>query len=299
MSDEACQDGGRRAGAGALKTTPMNRHERRAQARARRTAAGKLKLRCMACDRVGRPMSKEHIWPQWLIKRAGAETEPVRWANGKLISPSKAMLPLCVECNNAFGIQLEAPVSLIMDDLESGKGINDVEAELLVRWLWKFEGLFWSAANFTNPALRYSAMWTMKERVLGPSMERIRPALVLALATIQNNDEGFTGWPVGIDSGIGTYNSIFVSGVFCRTAIMVLMNQFSYLVPSAFGTYQLAAKPDESGSKVFIPPVGFATVRDAIATTISASGPLAEAHEAMVNDGPSLVGIAPNRVEIP
>jgi hypothetical protein len=245
-------------------------------------------------------MSKEHIWPQWLIKRAEAETEPVRWADGKLISPSKATLPLCAECNSAFGTQLEAPVSLIMDDVESGKGISDLEAELPVRWLWKFEGLFWSTVHFTHPELRYSAIWTMKERVLGPSMGRIRPALVLALATIENNDEGFSGWPVGIDSGIGTHNGIFVSGVFCRTAMMVFLNQFSHLVPPAFGRYQLAAKPDPSGSKVFFPPVGFATVREAIVSTTNASEPLAEAHEAMSQEAsPSLIGIAPRRVEIP
>ena len=239
-------------------------------------------------------MSKEHIWPQWLIRRANAASEGVRWGDeGKWVNPSSATLPLCAECNHAFGTQLEGPVSLIIEDVEAGKGISDLEAELLVRWLWKFEGLFWSAAHFTHPELRYSAMWTMKERVLGPSMGRIRPALVLGMATMENNDEGFSGWPVGIDSGIGTYNGIFVSGVFCRTAMMVLHHQFSDLVPSAFGLYRLAAVPEPSGGKVFFPPAGFPTARQAVQTTREASVPLSEAHEAMADDKPSIVGIDP------
>src|SRR5262245_9695115 len=88
-----------------------------------------------------------------------------------------ATLPLCEECNNDFGVQLERPVSLIFEALEAGEGITDKEAELLVRWLWKFEGMFWSAENHTHPELLYSDRWTLKERVLGPSFARAARAL--------------------------------------------------------------------------------------------------------------------------
>jgi hypothetical protein len=216
-------------------------------------------------------MTKEHIWPQWLYERANVKAEGVRWADGKWVSPSSTTLPLCADCNNAFGTELEGPVSLIIDDLENGNGISDAEAERLVRWLWKFEGLFWNAEHFAHPDLRYSSMWTLRERVLGPSMDRIRPALLLAVATIQNNDQGFTDWPMGIDSGIGTFNGIFVSGVFCRTAMMVLLDSFSHLVPRAFGIYRLAPICDPAGTKTFFPPAGFVTAREAIETTKEAS----------------------------
>ena len=101
-----------------------NRHDRRKQAKRRRTKLGKLKLRCMGCDRVGQPMTAEHVFLQWLIERANGRAEPIRWLNDKHIDPMSATLPLCVTCNNDWGAQLEAPVSAIFEDLEAGQGIT-------------------------------------------------------------------------------------------------------------------------------------------------------------------------------
>jgi hypothetical protein len=280
----------------------LNRHARRVAAARRRSATGRLKLRCIGCDRVGREMTKEHVWPKWLIDRAGLKAEPVRWLDGKLISASSATIPLCAECNHTFGGALEEPVSRIFDDMEGGKGITDREAELLVRWLWKFEGLFWGAEYFGHPHLRYSELWTMRERVLGPSMEKIRPALTLALSLIESNDEGHTAWPVGIDSGITAFNGIFVSGVFCRTAMMVLLDNFAEFVPENFGLYQMARTPDATDTKVFMPPIGFKTARDAIQATGIASQRLAQEHNELGRrhqQRAAMVLVPPRRVEIP
>jgi hypothetical protein len=279
----------------------MNRQERRVAARQRRSAAGKLKLRCIGCERVGKTMTKEHVWPRWLTERAEIRAEGVRWGDGRLVAPSSATLPLCADCNHAFGAELEEPVSRIFEEMERGAGISDPDAEMLVRWLWKFEGLFWNAAYFTHPELRYSDRWTLKERILGPSMTEIRPALVLAAALIEKNDEGHTDWPVGLDSPITDFNSIFVAGVFCRTAIMVLLDRFVHLVPQRFGTYRLAASRGSADEKVLFPPAGFETCRDAIAETFAVAEALAREHEAFSREEHERSRLlVPNwRIEIP
>jgi hypothetical protein len=77
-----------------------------------------------------------------------------------------ATLPLCAACNHNFGAQLEGPVSAAFEDLEARRGIADEQAELLIRWLWKYEGIFWSAENVGRLDALYSDRWTLKERGL-------------------------------------------------------------------------------------------------------------------------------------
>src|SRR5215471_5187349 len=86
----------------------MNRRDRRKAAKTRRSALGRLKLRCISCERAGLPMTKEHFWPQWLTERAGlARDRKIRWVGAKRIPAAAATLPLCADCNNSFGSQLE------------------------------------------------------------------------------------------------------------------------------------------------------------------------------------------------
>ncbi len=86
-------------------------------------------------------MTKEHVFPKWLIIRTGTNKTGIRWGN-KIIPALSVTVPLCKSCNQAFGKYLEAPIKKVFDDLESQKGISDIEADLLVRWLWKLEGYF-------------------------------------------------------------------------------------------------------------------------------------------------------------
>ena len=88
-------------------------------------------------------MNKEHFWPQWLINKTGTTRGLIKWIDDKWISPRAGTIPICSKCNAEFGKELEGPVSKIFDDLLYGKGLSDWDAELLVRWLWKFEGFLW------------------------------------------------------------------------------------------------------------------------------------------------------------
>lgn len=279
----------------------MNRHDRRAAASASRRAGRHLKLRCVCCDRTGKEMTKEHYWPRRLAQRAKLKHDGVQWLDGKWIGPGAATIPLCADCNHRLGSDLEAPVAVAFEEMEAGKGLSDAQAELLVRWLWKFEGLIWSAEYSAHPNLVYSELWTVRDRVLGGAINNVRGHLILAASFFEANDEGFTALPVGLDSGISERNAVFVSGVFCRTALMVLLAPHAGLIPSQFGTYSLKPVKDASGEKVFFPPTNFKTAREAIRVTKYASGPLTAAHEeyARRRDGRPRLILPSRRVELP
>jgi hypothetical protein len=220
-------------------------------------------------------MNKEHFWPQWLIRRTNTHKTRVRFNPEKLVNPKKLTIPLCIKCNTDFGRELEEPTSRIFGDLEEGRGLSDVEAETLVRWLWKFEGLSWS---IQYPHGLYSEKYTLRDRVLLP-LDDIRDHLTLAVALIAKIEPEFGDAPMGIDSH--TYkNAVFVGGVFSRLALMVLDRRFDAEVPESFGLYHFSdpAAPDRD-AKLYFPPVGFNTCVEAVSTTYTTSQFLSYLHD--------------------
>jgi hypothetical protein len=235
-----------------------------------------MKTRCAGCERIGVPMSKEHMFPTWLIKRTGTERTGIRWGSKRNVPALAATLPLCARCNHEFGKELEAPVSKIFDDMEADKGLSDNEAELLVRWLWKLEGLSWTRGH---PLDDYSPAYTLRERVLMP-LNSIRGTLVLAISLIENIDPAHGDKPMGLDMPILGGDAIFVSGVFSEVAMMVLLEAFKHMVPSNFSLYKLAPVRKAYGdAKFFYPKHGFKDDNDAVSVTMQSSLPLAVAHE--------------------
>lgn len=220
-------------------------------------------------------MNKEHFWPQWLIRRTGTSRTGVRFDPTKRVNPSKLTIPLCIRCNTDFGRELEDPARRIFDDLESGKGISDREAEVLIHWLWKFEGFAWLIAH---PHGRYSDKYTLRDRVLLP-LDEIRNHLTLAISIAKVVDPEFGDAPMGLDSHTQA-SALFVSGVFSRIALMVLHRQFEEQVPSQFGLYRLgAADAPDRHAKLFFPPEGFETCVRAVGATYEASLFLAYLHD--------------------
>lgn len=230
---------------------------------------------CAACGEFGKEMNKEHFWPQWLIQKTGTYKTTIRWIEGKWITAGAATLILCKRCNSDFGQELEVPVSRIFSDLEAGRGLSDNEAELLIRWLWKLEGLSW---QFANPSGRYSEKYTLRERVLNP-IDDIRGHLVLAISLIYEIDPEFADAPMGIDS-LNFHNAIYVAGVFSKIAVMVLHEQFRDRVPENYSTYQLAGKRDErADAKIFFPEVGFKICTDAVYISVKTAPIMAYLHD--------------------
>lgn len=196
-----------------------------------------LKSKCIACDGIGKRMNKEHLFPKWLILRTKTHKTKIRWHEGKKIPGLAATLPICEECNTLFGAELESPVAQIFDCLENEEGISDFKAELLIRWLWKMDGMFWIV---NNPTSVYSEKYTLKEKVLSP-IDEVRSKLVLSISLIQTMDFGFDDLPTGIDS-VTHFDGIFVTGVFSRIAIMVTLDCFNDLIPDNFSTHNLEEK---------------------------------------------------------
>lgn len=219
-------------------------------------------------------MNKEHLWPKWLIKKTGTNQTLVKW-EGKEVNPMNTTLPLCVKCNADFGERLEGPLKQIFEDLELGKGISDQEAELVIRWLWKLEGINW-ILGFPDGV--YSSKYTLRQRVLRP-LDTIRGHLTLAIALCEEIDPKFGDSPMGIDSRC-VHSAIFVSGVFLKIAVMVVLQLFEHLIPDSFSQYRLKPKADAcSGAKLFYPQIGFKRCTEAVSVTMLASVKLTALHD--------------------
>lgn len=238
-------------------------------------APKKFKRLCVACGAVEPRINKEHFWPEWLIERTGTAKTLVRFTPEKRISPKSLVVPLCVSCNTDFGRELEAPVSRIFSELEDGRGLSDNDADLLMRWLWKFEGLAWC---FANPGGTYTEKYPLRQRVLQPIDEH-RSNLSLAVSLAATIDPKFGDAPMGLDSWTDV-SAVFVAGVFSRVAIMVLEREFEELVPRHFGIYRLskADAPDRS-AKLFYPPAGFRNCVEAVNVTKDIGLYLSHAHD--------------------
>lgn len=220
-------------------------------------------------------MNKEHVFPRWLIFRTNTHKTGIRWGENKRLPALRATFPLCIECNAILGRELEEPVSRLFDEIESFKGISDSDAELLIRWLWKMEGLIWIASH---PDDKYTINYTLKERVLRP-IDGIRRHLVLAVSLIEGLHPASEDWPMGVDSDT-EHNAIFVSGVFSKIAMMVILEAFIPLLPEEFSYYHLTHKKDAaSDAKLFYPKVGFKNDVDAIGVTYAASVPMTKGHD--------------------
>src|ERR1700674_4134487 len=190
------------------------------------TRLGHLRKRCAGCNRTGDSMNKEHIFPEWLIRRTGTHQTGIRWGDKKEVSASKATLPLCVGCNSDFGRELESPTARLFDDIEQGRGMSDYDAELLVRWMWKIAGLAWIASF---PGGRYTIKYTLRERVLHP-IDAIRSHLILGIALIAEQHPESKDLPMGLDSAT-LLDGVFVSGVFSKIAMMVVLEAFDNMIP--------------------------------------------------------------------
>jgi hypothetical protein len=255
----------------------MNRRERRKTARLHRLGRRALRLRCVGCDRTGKKITREHFFPGWLIEHADVRRDGIDWLGKRGVAPEKATVPLCEECNNAFANVLEGPVSSILRAIDAGEALSDLDAELVVRWMWKFEGLQW--ALYAASDRRYTEKWSLCDRITKPhAFADIRTRLLLAMATCYANDPGVEDWPLGLDTPPGD-DAITMSGVFRRVAIITSLIDFANEIPDVFGKYMFGSVPADRHAKVFLPPCSFLTANGAIATTKATALRLSSAHQ--------------------
>ena len=222
-----------------------------------------FKDKCIFCERKNIPMSREHIFPQWLLKRTKTRKEPISWINGK-VPASNCTIPICGECNSQLGTKLEGHISEIFDSIENGKGFNDYEAELLVRWIWKINGMFyWSICNNN---LKYGVN-TLKDRVLS-KIESPRNRISIAISLIEDSEEQYETSPIGLDA-FAIYSNVYCAGVFSKISIAVIYTEFiGFVDKNKWTIYTLSAVPlmMNPSYKIF-PKLGFKTGSEAIADT--------------------------------
>ena len=171
-------------------------------------------------------------------------------------------------------------MSRILNDIEEGRGVSDEEAEIIVRWLWKVDGLLW---HLSNPTDAYSPTYNLRDRVLKP-LDRIRGELILGVALCAMVEPCYGDAPMGLDSGGG--DGIFVSSVFSRTGMMVVLAPFADLMPTGFSKYRLSGTRGQptSDAKFFYPRTTFRTDTELVGITRQSSSPLAAAHWACARE---------------
>jgi hypothetical protein len=183
-------------------------------------------------------MSQEHLFPKWLIEYASVRKEGITWLGKKRVDPDKATVPLCRECNGALSQSLEAPLAEIFRAIDRGESLSDRDCELVVRWMWKFEGLQWHLNFFNVPRARYTESHTLVERVTTSApFEQVRADMVLAISRTKNNDKDFEDWPLGLDMP-PTLSAMAMSGVFGPIAIISSLGIFADEIPEQFGIYR-------------------------------------------------------------
>lgn len=229
---------------------------------------------CVVCEKNG-IKSKEHVFPTWLILRTNTHKTAIKWVGGKSINPKKATLPICGNCNKKLGDALEGPVQKIFERIENGGGINDYDAELLIKWMWKISKLFWA---FNNTKGKVMPNGTLLEHLLMP-IQKPRERLTLAISLFEENDKGFIDLPMGND--IQTLHSgVLAAGVYSKIAIIVSLTEFAGEIPHYYSKYTLAKeRGKESEPRLMIPHIGIKNRASAIKLTKETTGKLWVDHE--------------------
>ena len=196
----------------------------------------------------------------------------------KNVNPQKAVVPLCNECNGLFGKGLESPVAPIFWALEREEGLSDRDAELLVRWLWKFEGLQWGIFHDPNNET-YTRIYTLRDRVTtSRAFNEIRSQLVLTVALARANDAGHKRLANGT-----RYASLRErrddERRFPPRCFNFSLARFSDAIHPSFSRYTFGRAPVDRDAKVFPPPCTFLTARGAVAATQESNGLLAPLHD--------------------
>ncbi|CAI6035703.1 hypothetical protein PAECIP112173_00811 [Paenibacillus sp. JJ-100] len=238
-----------------------------------------VKQLCISCTERGKKTNKEHIFPQWLLKKTNTFSNPITGTAGNKKIPGKhCVIPICEECNSELGRILELPVSKIFERIENNQGFNDFEAELLVRWMWKITSMFyWIERSKDEDDYGFVSV---KDRCL-KRIENPRERISIAISLIENEkDEKYEDTAMGIDV-LPKYSNVLAAGVFNKTAIIVYYSKYDHLISNNFTKYQLSSTPFlMNPEKRILPIMGFREPGEAISKVISVvNGRLLLSHE--------------------
>lgn len=260
----------------------MNRRERRKHDSKVRSHN---RLICMGCERPMLDRTKEHVFPVWLIERTRSTAVKLGDENGmKWIGPNANTVPLCRKCNEALGTGLETPVKEAFEDAEAGLGLSDRQAELIVRWLWKYEAWNWCINHASR--MNYDSRVTPTERLLGTGFAEMRARITFSVTRCKGDEYiGASGenrgLPMGIDTPPGTYDATCELGVFSRLAIGVSLRWADKMLPPQLTKYHFPElrNVEDRDAKVIFADEGFDGFTEAIEAMTEYGGKIKFQHE--------------------
>lgn len=113
---------------------------------------------CIFCGKAPESKTKEHIFPQWLLKMTEFYSKDTsvgtNWTTGKeIIFPAKNYtFPACDICNNKFS-KLEGQIKIIIERLIEDSDVSGAELELLLDWFDKIRIGAWLGISYMNKSI--------------------------------------------------------------------------------------------------------------------------------------------------
>lgn len=110
---------------------------------------------CIFCGMAPESKTKEHVFPQWLLKMTGFHSKNAsvgtNWSTGKeIIFPGKNYtFPACDNCNNEYS-GLEGKVKTIVERLCEDEDVSGADLELLLDWFDKIRAGAWLGVSYMN-----------------------------------------------------------------------------------------------------------------------------------------------------
>jgi hypothetical protein len=150
---------------------------------------------CWFCPATHGRRSREHVFPQWLLRHYGAEQErvaPHRWTSDGVLGSQRAEMPLssvvagevCEACNSRWMSQLETDVAPVLTAAPRRGRIPIEDALVLARWFTK-------VAVALNVSMPFRLLFDAPTRhALADGM----PDNVIVALSIARRTHGFFDW---------------------------------------------------------------------------------------------------------
>jgi len=227
-------------------------------------------VNCIFCGKKPENKTKEHIIPQWLIKKTGNKKRKaffgmplleydkngsltrinmpdidVAKKKGRVFSFDQFTFPACHKCNNDYS-NLEADVLVVYNKLSSNESINRDEIDLLLDWIDKVRVGLWLVFHHLDKNIaEIEPNFAISERM--GCYDRI-----LMIKRFENQPEGLNF--IGCES----YAFSIMPSVFCLRINNIYLMSVSamFLVSKGLGfPYIDTMELDKNSDLLFISPI--------------------------------------------
>lgn len=104
---------------------------------------------CFICGQIFKKLSREHLFPKWLLGDTNSYDERLTLPNRTRFFFRKMVIPCCESCNGIVVSNLDNKAKSIFE--KSCKNISDKEKTVLFQWITKItSGLFLKSSNLRS-----------------------------------------------------------------------------------------------------------------------------------------------------